>query len=177
MRRDATGAPQVQGFRDANFAAVIPNCVTTQPLPRPTIVFGHGIFGSAKEYLNDDFVLKLAEQHCFVIIAGDFIGLTSRQLQLVVLALNDLNRASQMTEKLGQSIIDFISLEHAVRGVMANSPAFKYNGSPIIDPAKTFYVGGSLGGWRSSTGPSFVMFGSRKSAGGFCVVHGSGAAI
>ena len=151
MRRDATGAPQAQGFRDANFAAVIPNCVTTQPLPRPTIVFGHGIFGSAKEYLNDDFVLKLAEQHCFVIVAGDFIGLTSRQLQLVVLALNDLNRASQMTEKLGQSIIDFISLEHAVRGAMANSAAFKYNGSPIIDPAKTFYVGGSLGGIMGNT--------------------------
>ena len=151
MRRDATGAPQMQGFRDANFAAVVPNCVATQPLPRPTIVFGHGIFGSAKEYLNDDFVLRLAEQHCFVIIAGDFIGLTSRQLELVVLAVNDMNRGAQMTEKLAQSVIDFISLEHAVRNVMAQSATFKINGNAIIDPAKTFYVGGSLGGIMGNT--------------------------
>jgi pimeloyl-ACP methyl ester carboxylesterase len=151
MRRDAAGNPKMQGFRDANFAAIIPKCIETQPLPRPTIVFGHGIFGSAKEYLNDDFVLKLAEQHCFIIIAGDFIGLTSRQLQLVVLALNDLNRAPQMTEKLAQSIIDFMSLEHAVRGVMAQSPDFKFNGKSVIDPAGTYYVGGSLGGIMGNT--------------------------
>jgi hypothetical protein len=38
-------------------------------------------------------------------------------------------------------------------------------------------AGGSLGEWRSSTGLSFVMFGSRRSAGGSCVARASGAAI
>ena len=75
-----TACPVMQGMRDAQFAAIIPDCVQTQPLPRPTIIFGHGLFGSAKEYLANDFVQQLAEDHCFVIIAGDFIGLTSRQL-------------------------------------------------------------------------------------------------
>ena len=88
---------------------------------------------------------------CFVVIAGDFIGLTNRELQLVVLAVNDLNRGSQLSEKLAQSVIDFISLEHAVRNVMAKSPMFALNGSAIIDPAKTFYVGGSLGGIMGNT--------------------------
>ncbi len=151
LRRDAANVPQMQGLRDANFAAIIPSCVATQPLPRPTIIFGHGLFGSAEEYLNDDFVAQLAEDHCLVILAGDFIGLTSRQFPLAPLAVNDLNRGPQITEKLAQSIVDFMALESIARGPMAAAPEFKFNGQPVIDPAKTYYVGGSLGGIMGNT--------------------------
>src|SRR5690606_22154257 len=72
LRRDANNLPQMDGLRDAHFAALVPECVTTQPLPRPTIVFGHGLFGSGEEYLDDDFVIDLAQDYCFVIVAGDF---------------------------------------------------------------------------------------------------------
>jgi len=151
MRRDASGLPVLQGMRDARFAAIIPNCVQTAPLPRPTVIFGHGLFGSAEDYLDDDFVAKLAEDHCFVIIAGDFIGLTSRQIALAPLAVNDLNKGPQITEKLEQSIIDFIALENVARGPMATSVEFEFNGLPVIDPANTYYVGGSLGGNMGNT--------------------------
>jgi hypothetical protein len=146
LRRDASGKPTVMGMRDAKFAAVIPTCVTTRPLPIPTIIFGHGLFGSSEEYLSDDFVIKLANDNCLNIIAGDFIGLTSRQFALAPLSVNDLNRGPQIVEKLGQSIIDFIALESVTRGPMANAPEFKFNGQSVIDPARTYYVGGSLGG-------------------------------
>jgi hypothetical protein len=144
--RGADGLPTMNGMRDANFAALIPDCVTTQPGPHTTIVFGHGLFGSAKEYLADNFTQSLAEQYCFIIVAGDFIGLTSRQLTLATLSVNDLNKGYGITEKLGQSIIDFTALENVVRGPMAQSDQFKANGMPVIDPAHTYYVGGSLGG-------------------------------
>ena len=146
LRRDASGNPTMMGLRDAQFAAIVPACVATQPLPRPTIIFGHGLFGSAKEYLNDDFVQSLAEEHCLIIIAGDFIGLTSRQLALAPLAANDMNRAYAITEKLGQALIDFIALENIARGPMSSAPEFSFNGTPVIDTTKIFYVGGSLGG-------------------------------
>ncbi|MFT3693437.1 MAG: hypothetical protein QM831_09885 [Kofleriaceae bacterium] len=146
INRDSSGAPAAQGLRDANFAALIPSCVTTQQGPFTTIVFGHGLFGSAKEYLDDSFTQSLAEDNCFIIIAGDFIGLTSRQLTLASLSVNDLNLGYGITEKLGQSVIDFMALENAVRGPMAASPQFQYNGQPVIDPSRTYYVGGSLGG-------------------------------
>lgn len=146
INRDASNAPAAQGLRDANFAALIPSCVTTQQGPFTTIVFGHGLFGSAKEYLDDGFTQSLAEKYCFIIIAGDFIGLTSRQLTLASLAVNDLNIGYGITEKLGQSVIDFIALENAVRGPMSTAPEFQYNGMPVIDPNRTYYVGGSLGG-------------------------------
>jgi hypothetical protein len=153
LRRGADGLPENVGLRDAQFAAIIPNCVTSgaKPLPRPTVIFGHGLFGSAKEYLDDPFVGQLAEQNCLVIIAGDFIGLTSRQLQLAPLAVNDMNRGRQISEKLAQSVIDFISLENVTRGPMAVSNEFKFNGQAVIDPLQTYYIGGSLGGIMGNT--------------------------
>ena len=144
--RDANGLPSMNGLRDANFAALIPSCVTTASLPRPTVIFGHGLFGSAAGYLSDSFVQSIAEQLCVIIIAGDFIGLTDRQLALAPLAVNDMNRANQISEKLAQSVIDFMSLETIARGPMTQAPEFQVNGMSVIDPAKTFYVGGSLGG-------------------------------
>jgi hypothetical protein len=151
MRRDAAGLPELDGMRDARFAALVPECVTTQPLPRPTIIFGHGLFGSAQEYLDDDFVIDLAQDNCFVILAGDFIGLTSRQLSLAPLAVNDLNKGPQITDKLAQSIIDFIALETLTRGQLGQHAEFQYNGQSVIDPNQTFYVGGSLGGIMGNT--------------------------
>jgi len=144
--RDAAGNPMMTGMRDANFAALVPACVTTQPLPRPTVIFGHGLFGSAEGYLSNAFVQMLAEQFCMVIIAGDFIGLTDRQIPLAPLAVNDMNLASGITEKLAQSVVDFISLENVARGPMAQSPQFMVNGQSVIDPQHTYYIGGSLGG-------------------------------
>ncbi|HEU4732946.1 MAG TPA: hypothetical protein VFT22_33860 [Kofleriaceae bacterium] len=146
LLRDAAGAPLMHGLRDARFAAIIPSCVTTQPLPRPTIIFGHGLFGSSDDFLTDRFVESLAEDHCLVILAGNFIGLTSADLGTAADAVIDLNRGPTVTEKLGQSIVDFMALESIVRGPMAESDAFKVGGQPVIDPASTFYVGGSLGG-------------------------------
>jgi len=153
LRRGADGLPAMEGMRDARFAAIIPSCVTSgqYTLPRPTVIFGHGLFGSAKEYLSDDFVGDLANDHCLVIIAGDFIGLTSRQLQLAPLAVNDMNRARQISEKLAQSVVDFISLENVTRGPMAVAAEFKFNGQSVIDPNQTYYIGGSLGGIMGNT--------------------------
>ena len=152
IRRDATGKPMARGLRDAQFAAIIPACVQDQnmPLPRPAIIFGHGLFGSAAGYLDDQFVQKLANDRCFIIIAGDFIGLTSRQVAAASVAVADLNRGRTITEKLGQSVIDFIALESLARGPMATASQFRLGGvpggQPLIDPNDVTYVGGSLGG-------------------------------
>jgi hypothetical protein len=154
MRRDERGLPVMMGMYDARFAAIVPKCMETQQpnqLPRPAIVFGHGLFGSAEGYLDDGFVAQIAEDRCVTIIAGDFIGLTERQLALAPLAVNDFNKGPQIADKLAQSIIDFIALESAVRGPMATSDAFKVNGRAVIDPARVYYVGGSLGGIMGNT--------------------------
>ncbi len=154
MRRDDRGLPMTAGTYDARFAAIVPSCMESLPpsqLPRPVVVFGHGLFGSAKGYLDDGFVAGIAEQQCLTIIAGDFIGLTERQLSLAPLTVNDFNKGPQIADKLAQSIIDFIALESAVRGPMAQSDAFKVGGRAVIDPTRVYYVGGSLGGIMGNT--------------------------
>jgi hypothetical protein len=142
----------MKGMRDANFAAIIPACVTSGQftLPRPTVIFGHGLFGTAQSYTMDSFVQDLAEQLCVNVIAGDFIGLTERQLGIALLSVDDMNNAPGLAEMLGQAVIDFISLEHVARNAMATSPLFTANGKAVIDPSNVFYVGGSLGGIMGS---------------------------
>ena len=98
----------MQGKRDANFTAIVPQCVETAQLPIPVMVFGHGLFGSGEGYLNDRFLQQVAQDYCFVVVAGDWIGLTERQIGVAALAANDLNKAGGITEKLAQSVIDFI---------------------------------------------------------------------
>lgn len=151
MRRDAQGRPMLSGTYDARFAAIVPECMATQTLPRPVVVFGHGLFGSAEGYLNDSFVTGLAEQNCVTIVAGDFIGLTERQLSIAPLTVNDFNKGPQISDKLEQAVVDFIALESAVRGPMAKSAAFMVSNKSVIDPSQVYYVGGSLGGIMGAT--------------------------
>jgi len=151
ITRDAAGKPMLNGMRDANFAAVIPKCTETMSGPVPVMVFGHGLFGSGADYIDDSFLQSVANQFCFVIVAGDFIGLTNRQIQLTVTAANDLNQAGGLAEMLEQSIIDFISLEQIVRGPMATAPEFQVNGHSVVDPTQVYYLGGSLGGIMGNT--------------------------
>lgn len=165
MRRDAAGLPLMQGMRDANFAVVIPKCAETATLPIPTIVFGHGLFGTGAGYLDDDFLQKVANQQCFVIVAGDFIGLTERQFAAAALTANDLNKAGGITEKLAQSVIDFIALENLVRGKLRTSPQFKRGGAEIIDAQKVYYLGGSLGGIMGNVYMSYDPFITRGALG------------
>lgn len=146
--RDETGAPVLDGMLDAEFAAIIPECVTrpeTQ-FPIPVIVFGHGLFGSGADYLDDDLVQQIANQFCFVVVAGDFIGLSMDQLPMVANIANDLNLVPRLTDKLGQSIINFIALSYMTRAVFPSDPMFQYQDQQLIDTSQIFYLGGSLGG-------------------------------
>jgi hypothetical protein len=150
IARDAAGKPMMNGFHDANFGAVIPRCVeTTRPVP--VIVFGHGLFGNGADSLDDGFLQEVANRHCVVFVAGDFLGLTNRNFAAVAFAVNDLNRGEAMVDKLGQGVIDFMALTRMVRGPMHDAPEFQYMGEPVIDPTRINYYGASLGGIMGNT--------------------------
>ena len=102
LRRDGAGLPTQQGMRDANFAAIIPKCAETATLPLPVVIFGHGLFGSGSDYLDDDFLQKVADQYCYVVFGGDFIGLTDRQAQVLALMVRGLSNRD-IAEQLGLS--------------------------------------------------------------------------
>ncbi|HEU5060655.1 MAG TPA: hypothetical protein VFU21_29190, partial [Kofleriaceae bacterium] len=151
IRRDGAGIPEMSGMYPANFAAAIPACVTSEPLPIPVVVFGHGLFGSAEGYIGDTFLQEIANDNCVVVVAGDWIGLTERQITSAALSANDLNRSHALVEKLGQAVINFIALEHLVRGPLAEAPELELDGQPIIDTSRVYYLGASLGGIMGGT--------------------------
>jgi hypothetical protein len=173
LRRGADGAggagdpgrPVMDGMYTANFSAVIPACVATEPLPIPALLFGHGLFGTGAGYVEDDLLQNLANDNCVVILAGDWIGLTERQLGVAILSAADLNNSHGLTEKLAQSVINFIALEHLVRGPMAESPEFSFEGEPIIDPTQVYFFGASLGGIMGGTFMAYDPFIERGALG------------
>ncbi|HUH03530.1 MAG TPA: hypothetical protein VML75_16145 [Kofleriaceae bacterium] len=146
LRRGADGLPELDGTYAANFAAIIPKCVETAPLPIQVMVFGHGLFGDGEDSLESGLLQRVADDYCFVTVAGDFIGLTGRQFAAAAFAVNDVNRGTGLTEKLAQSVINFIALEQLVRGPLRESDLFKHEGAEIIDPTRVHYFGASLGG-------------------------------
>ncbi len=151
IQRDEDGKPFLSGTYDANFSVIVPACVTTATLPIPVVVFGHGIFGSAEEYLEDDLAQNIANDYCYVIVAGDWIGLTNRQVTSAAFSANDLNRGTALVDKLSQAVINFMALTQLSIGPLASSAEMTYNGTPVMDTSRVFYLGASLGGILGGT--------------------------
>jgi hypothetical protein len=173
LRRGADGAggpghpgqPELGGTYPANFTAIIPRCVRNRPLPIPALLFGHGLFGTGQSYAENDLLQGVANDNCVVILAGDWIGLTDRQLPSAVVSANDLNRSHAMVEKLAQSVINFIALEQIVRGPMADAPEFRLGNRRIIDPERVYFFGASLGGIMGGTFMAYDPFIERGALG------------
>jgi hypothetical protein len=145
--RDEAGLPRLSATMDANFAAIVPACAETSPTPLPVLVFGHGLFGSAAGYVDDDLLQRVANENCVIIVAGDWIGLTERNIATVALALNDVGRAPTVSEKLMQAVINFMTLTRLATARLPDDPLFqKEDGTSVIDPTRVWYFGASLGG-------------------------------
>ncbi len=152
--RGADGLPALNGKFMFNYAAIIPKCAeTTRPLP--VLIFGHGLFGSGEDYVDGGLLQRVANENCVVVVAGDWIGLTNRNVATVALAINDINKGRALTEKLMQAVINFMALSRIVKGPMSQDPLFQVNGEPIVDPTRVWYFGASLGGIMGGTFMSY----------------------
>ncbi len=143
--------------------------------PLPLVVFGHGLFGSGRSYLTGGLgtgVLQpLAEEYGVILIATDWIGLSSGDLDLIIdEVLPDLNRITLVTDRLQQSLINNLTLTELALGDLAEDPAVKIGENDLIDSSKVYYYGGSLGGIQGS---SFVAISPRFER-GVMGVPGSG---
>ncbi|MBK9070872.1 MAG: hypothetical protein IPL79_07730 [Myxococcales bacterium] len=144
--RDDAGAPTLQGAREASLVVIVPKCIDTAPAQLPVIMLGHGVFGAAAGFLEDRLFQSVAERYCVILVATDYNGLAERQIPLVPLIVNDLNRTPAITDKIPQGVIDFIALEHLVRGNLGTSPYLQRDNASMIDTSQVYYLGGSLGG-------------------------------
>ncbi len=143
--------PENQSFP---FTMVIPKkAYDGEPLP--LVVFGHGIFGTAREYLagwGTSILQPLAQENGVILIATDWIGLSGGDLDLIINELvEDPNNIGVITERLQQSLINNITLTELALGDLKDDPQVTVGDHDLIDTQQIYYYGISLGGIQGSS--------------------------
>jgi hypothetical protein len=139
--RDA-GRPAISGTRRADFVAIIPRSATA---PAPLWVYGHGLL-STRDEATRDFVRATASRAGAVVVATDFIGLTSDDATSVIASVQDMSRFPAVLDRLRQGMIDTLLLPRTVAGACAAFPAFRVDDQPIASRTDFGYLGNSMGG-------------------------------
>jgi hypothetical protein len=134
------------------YTMVIPNKALNGPLP--LVVIGHGIFGAGRDFLTsagDGTALQqLAEQFGVVLVATDWIGLSSADVPEIANNIaKNLDRVNLVTDKLQQSLMNNLTMTKLVRKVIVQDPKVKVADTPLLDD-RIFYWGASLGGIQGS---------------------------
>lgn len=149
IEHDAEHRPLRQAEdRSYPFTMIIPKRAEAGE-PLPLVVLGHGIFGSGRDFLTGGdgrAIQELAEQFGAVVIATDWIGLSSSDLlrigeEVVV----DLNRLPLITDQLQQALVNVLTMTRLAMGPLKDDASLTYGG-PLVDPARVYYWGASLGG-------------------------------
>jgi hypothetical protein len=151
---DAKGLPVMQGHYEAPFAVIIPAVAATKG-PLPTVLFGHGLLGTAEGALSVGQVTeKFANDKGYVLFATDWIGLSAHEDPLlsptngaIGEALADMNHMPWVTDRLQQALLNAMVLVRTFRGKMATDASMAIGGKAVADVTKpTTYWGISNGG-------------------------------
>jgi hypothetical protein len=153
MNYDADGEPAVVSgaTHDVPFVAIVPRAAATATGPLPMLLFGHGLFASARDQLfgtdvPSAFLQRFADDHGYVLVATDWTGLSAADLGDAGLGLADFNRVTVLTDRLQQSLVNAMVLFRTARERFDGAPAFQVQGRGVIDPGRAYYFGVSLGG-------------------------------
>ncbi len=138
------------------FTMVIPARARRVGQPLPLVVLGHGVFGRGRDYLTGsigtNLIQPLAEQAGAVVVATNWIGLSGDdQSLLITQVVPNINRISIVTDRLVQSLVNNLALIELSVGAMGTDPMVRLGAAPVIDPARVYYYGVSLGGIQGAS--------------------------
>ena len=145
MARDERRMPLMQGMYKSPFLAIVPECALDGREPVPIMIYGHGLLGSMDE-ITTSAIRRTTAELCVVAVGTDMRGMSSRDLQSVAFALNNLNKSNALFDGLVQGVINHLALVEAVRGPMAETLFVDGSGNSIVDTSRIFYYGISQGG-------------------------------
>jgi len=149
---DAMGNPSVRATGTAPFVVHIPQCALTATKPLPIIVFGHGLFGTAKDELSSDYQKQVAQQLCMIQIGTDWIGLAQYDFSTVASnVIGDLNQFPIVSDRLQQAHVNAQTLVRLFLTQMKNDAMLQANGHAITDGSEIYYYGISDGGIQGGT--------------------------
>lgn len=151
ISRGEDDLPQFVDYVEVPFTAIVPHSLADARLAGPVVTFGHGLLGNADGFLSDTRIRGSAEIQGTVIVGTDWAGMSTPDLVTVAGILADAGRFPYLTERLHQAMINMLALTRTFTGDCAMDPAFQVDGSPLIDPSRRYYAGGSQGGILGGT--------------------------
>ena len=136
------------------YTMIVPPVAQTQSIP--LVMFGHGLFGSGRDYLTTEFgstIQPLSQTLGGAVAATDWIGLSSSDMQLIIdnVAPN-LNNIGIVSDRLLQSVVNNTALTELCLGALGNDSRVRPStAQPLFDPTRVYYYGVSLGGIEGSS--------------------------
>ncbi|GIH76742.1 hypothetical protein [Planobispora longispora] len=148
LNRGPDGLPRPLGDTlKAQYQCVIPRSAFTRPA-HPSL-YGHGLLGRATEVRAGN-VRAMAGEHNFVFCATKWIGMSDEDVQHVAGVFADFSRFGTVTDRLQQSLVNFVLLGRAMTGKdgLTGHEAFQDGkGRSLIDRrAGLAFDGNSQGG-------------------------------
>ncbi|GAA3440589.1 hypothetical protein [Planomonospora venezuelensis] len=148
LNRGPDGLPRPLGDTlRAQYQCVIPRSAFTRPA-HPSL-YGHGLLGRATEVRAGN-VRAMAGEHGFVFCATKWIGMSDEDVQHVAGVFSDFSRFGTVTDRLQQSLLNFVLLGRAMiaKDGLGSHEAFQDGrGRSLIDrKAGLAYDGNSQGG-------------------------------
>ncbi|MEK6606908.1 MAG: hypothetical protein AABZ30_04530 [Myxococcota bacterium] len=139
--------PVSDGVYEAEFTVLIPRVADESDAPLPTLLFGHGLFGAGREYIDTIPIFDAwANDNAHVMAATDWIGLHAGDQPDVTHGLTNINAVYATTDKLRQAIVNAAVLARLVRDRFRTDENFQIDGREVIDDTTIHYWGISLGG-------------------------------
>jgi hypothetical protein len=152
MSFDADGQPAINGTRDVPVTIEVPRCAATATKPLPYVVFGPGLFGTAKATLAMPVFADVSDRFCMILIGTDWIGLSTEDVGiLATYVLPDLNKVYIITDRLQQAHVNFQVMQRLFAKAIKDDDALKVDGHAITDGKEVYYFGVSNGGVQGGT--------------------------
>jgi len=151
MTFNTANLPVQQGTAEFPFVVAIPSSAAAGP--RPLLHMGHGLFG-ARDVVDDGRITQLADGQGAVLLAMDWLGLSSPDLPELGsrLASGDLSQFATVPERGMQAMVNNIMADKMViHALAADVRTFLDGTTPTIDPTQLWYWGASLGGIYGAT--------------------------
>lgn len=153
LLRDGDGAVTTDGTFEVPFAIWIPNSVAnrapTDP-PARLVQFGHGFFGSRDEV--DNFVVQLADEKGFVVIAADWWGMSNRdRIPIADALVSNTAEGLAFTDRVHQAMANQIVLAAARDTIAALPEVAELGPMPTFASDPLYFYGISMGHILGST--------------------------
>ena len=147
LLRDENGRVKIDGEISFPFFARIPRSVGESGVPGDVLQFGHGFFGERAEGIGGA-VSNIANVTESVVFSIDWWGMCRSDIGLMAAGMSkNLESLMEVTDRMPQTMINWLALTEALSGELAQADAFKHpeGGQLLYNDDNLHFLGISMG--------------------------------